>query len=87
MKLASVLSRSRHNSELKSIYKAQNMAVKRGVHGGQRVNQSVSGTVTFRVNDKMLAQGCLTRLRYVTQWTLVRGVIWVGNHFQEVLHP
>ena len=56
------------------------MGVKRGVHGGQRVNQSVPGAVPF------FCQGCLTQLRYVTQWTLVRCVIWVGNHSHQVPH-
>ena len=63
------------------------MAVESGVHGGQRVNQSVPGAVTFCVfNDKVLGQGCLTQLRYVTQWTLVHRMIWVDNHFHQVLH-
>ena len=36
------------------------MAVKRGVHGGQRVNWSVPGAVTFCVlSGKVLDQGCL----------------------------
>ena len=62
------------------------MAIKRGVHGGQRVNWSVPGAVTFCVlSGKMLGQGCLI-LRYVTQWTLVRCVVRIDNQSQQVLH-
>ena len=36
------------------------MALKRGVHGGQRVDRSVPGAVTFCVlSGKVLGQGCL----------------------------
>ena len=36
------------------------MALKRGVHGGQRIDRSVPGAVTFCVlSGKVLGQGCL----------------------------
>ena len=59
------------------------MAIKRGVHGGQRVNWSVPGAVTFCVlSGKMLDQGCLILNSGMShmQWTLIRCMVWIGNN-------
>ena len=46
-----------------------------------RVNQSSPGAVTFGVLiSKMLGQSYLVQFRYVTEWTLARSMIWVGDY-------